>query len=116
MSPNDIARIAHEANRAYCQSIGDYSHVKWESSPKHVVDSVRAGAEAIIVGSVTNPREAHIAWMAQREVDGWKYGAEKNATRKTHPAMVPWDELDGKERRKDILFFAVVKALADTLR
>ena len=26
---NDIARVCHEVNRAYCQALGDNSQVEW---------------------------------------------------------------------------------------
>ena len=29
-----IAMVAHETNRAYCESIGDNSQPKWEDAPE----------------------------------------------------------------------------------
>jgi len=34
MDIEDIAKVAHEVNRAYCISIGDNSQQSWECSPE----------------------------------------------------------------------------------
>jgi hypothetical protein len=40
----------------------------------------------------------HERWMARKRLAGWKYGATRNESRRTHPAMAPWDELpDGMQ-------------------
>jgi RyR domain. len=111
MEPIDIARIAHETNRAYCQALGDYSQVKWESAPAWQVNSAIAGVVGIVSGRISSPREAHISWMAQKEADGWAYGPDKDPDNKLHPCMVAYDKLPESQRRKDSLFFAVVLAL-----
>lgn len=33
MNTEQIARIAHETNRAYCESIGDNSQPPWQDAP-----------------------------------------------------------------------------------
>lgn len=33
LTPEDIAKVCHEANRAYCAGIGDHSQKSWEESP-----------------------------------------------------------------------------------
>lgn len=32
MTPADIARVAHEVNRDYCQALGDDSQPAWENA------------------------------------------------------------------------------------
>jgi hypothetical protein len=44
---------------------------------------------------------------------GWVYGTAKDAEKKTHPCMVPYDKLPLAQRRKDALFQAAVRARAD---
>ena len=53
----------------------------------------------------------HDQWMAQKKVDGWKFGKAKDAKKKTHPMMIPYRDLPAFEQRKDALVNAVVDAL-----
>lgn len=34
MNTIDVAQIAHEINKAYCESIGDTSQPSWEEAPE----------------------------------------------------------------------------------
>jgi len=105
-----VARAAHEANRAYCQNIGDNSQPAWEDAPDWQRDSVRAGVQAIIDNPATTPEQSHEGWLAQKEADGWKYGAVKDVDKKEHPCFVPYDELPPEQREKDNIFGRVVRA------
>lgn len=49
--------------------------------------------------------------MKAKEEDGWVYGPEKDAEKKVHPCMVPYDQLPKEQRMKDVLFGAVVRAM-----
>jgi hypothetical protein len=40
-------------------------------------------------------------WNAERLLSGWIYGEEKNNDLKIHNLLVPWEELDEKEKQKD---------------
>jgi hypothetical protein len=53
----------------------------------------------------------HDAWSADKVINGWKYGTEKNADLKTHPCLVSFEELPEFQRAKDVLFKAIVNAL-----
>ena len=47
-------------------------------------------------------RSEHDRWSADLERDGWVYDAgAKDAVRKTHPLLIPWDQLPEPEREKD---------------
>lgn len=35
----------------------------------------------------------HERWVSERTRDGWRYGEQKDEATKTHPALVPWEEL-----------------------
>ncbi len=51
--------------------------------------------------------ELHGDWM-QRYFDmGWAYGEKYDREKKTHPDLVPYAELDQKERDKDEVFIAL---------
>jgi hypothetical protein len=112
MDPNSIARICHEANRAYCTAMGDKSQVAWNDAPAWQRDSAVAGVKAIIADPHTTPEQSHEGWSREKIKKGWVYGPEKNpdATPPTHPCLVPYDELPPEQRAKDHMFGAIVRA------
>lgn len=112
MTPIQIAQIVHEANRAYCQTLGDDSQVSWDEAPEWQKTSAVNGVEGILTGAITKPEQSHESWLAEKERTGWKYGAVKNAETKEHPCFVPYAQLPLEQRRKDALFKAVVAALS----
>lgn len=104
-----IARVCHEANRAWCVAMGDHSQVSWDEAPEWQRQSAVTGVRAALNGA--GPEELHASWMEEKRRDGWVYGPVKNASTKEHPCMVPYDKLPIEQRRKDHLFRAVVAAL-----
>jgi RyR domain len=103
-----IARICHNVNKAYCESIGDRSQPTWEDAPEWQKDSAVSGVKLHLSGDDVKPHEAHANWLAQKVMDGWVYGEVKDSIKKTHPCMVPYHELSVEQRTKDYLFKAVV--------
>ena len=49
MKIEDIAKICYQANKAYCESIGDNSQVVWEESPTWQKEAAINGVNFIIV-------------------------------------------------------------------
>lgn len=111
MTVDEIAQVCHEANRAYCMTLGDFSQIEWWGCPDWQRDSARAGVQGILDGSITSPRESHESWLRVKEADGWKFGPVKDAEKKEHPCFVPYDDLPAAQKVKDALFNAVVAAL-----
>ena len=109
----NIARVCHEANRAYCHDAGDYSQRPWDAAPEWQKASIMAGVtmhlEALERGEEPTGEGAHEAWKAHKLADGWVYGPEKNEEAKTHPCLVDYDELPDEHLFKDYLFIAIVK-------
>ena len=103
ISTHTIAEIYHEANRIYCNALGDYTQKKWADAPAWQIESALIGVEAFRNGIATSPENIHISWMREKEVSGWVYGETKDATAKTHPCMVPYDQLPKEQRVKDHL-------------
>ena len=111
MNAVQIARVCHEVNRAFCQSIGDYSQPRWDDAPQWQKSSAIDGVNSYIDEAKT-PAQMHQSWYDQKVADGWVYGEVKDANAKTHPCMVPYDELPEQQRTKDHLFIAVVETLS----
>lgn len=115
MTVTDVARVCHEANRAYCLSLGDESQAAWQYAPEWQQHITIHGVRAILAGTVTTGAQAHQAWVDEQTRDGWKYGAYKDAEAKWHPYLVPYAQLAAAQRAKDELFVAIVRALESTL-
>lgn len=109
-----IAAIVHEANRQYCARFGnDDSQVPWEEAPAWQRESAINGVRGTLDGSISSPKESHESWMREKLTAGWKFGERKDPEAKTHPCLVPYEQLDGYQRKKDDLFRAIVLALKD---
>jgi hypothetical protein len=107
----EVARVAHEVNRAYCQTVGDFSHKPWSDAPGWQKESAVAGVQFHRSNPDAGPAASHEAWLKQKTDDGWRYGSTKDPVAKTHPCLVPYDQLPREQQVKDFLFCAVVKAL-----
>jgi hypothetical protein len=112
MTNEQIARVAHEVNRAYCQALGDNSQIAWEDAPQWQRDAALLGVAFHIAHPDAGPQAGHENWMAQKVVDGWTYGPEKKPELKQHPCLVPFSELPVEQKAKDYIFRAVVLSLA----
>lgn len=110
--PEEIAKVTHEVNRAYCESIGDFSQVPWENAPQWQKESAIKGVEVTLSGEAKTPEDNHLSWAAQKVADGWRYGPVKDPVTKTHPCLVSYDQLPPEQKAKDILFRAVVTTLS----
>lgn len=110
-----IARVVHEAVRAWARSAGDASIKAWNQAPRWQRE---ATLEAIVY-RIDNPgapaSEQHDQWASQKRADGWQYGETKDAVRKIHPLLIPYEELPEFERRKDALVGAVIDSLTRPL-
>lgn len=112
ITKEDIARVAHEVNRAYCQALGDHSQPAWEQAPEWQRASARMGVDLHTMGNF-GPEASHISWCNQKVEDGWVYGPVKDADRRTHPCLMPFDQLPQAQQAKDFIFRGVVHALRD---
>lgn len=46
-------------------------------------------------------RNVHDVWAQGRIAEGWIYGEQRDDKRKTHPCLVPYEELPDAEREYD---------------
>lgn len=104
----DIARLCYEVNRAYCLSIGDNSQPKWEDAAEWQKESVINGVKFHLENQAS-PEESHENWMKEKVESGWVYGETKDPEKKTHPCLVPYDQLPVEQRAKDYIFKAIVE-------
>lgn len=103
-----LAKICHEANKAFCETIGDNSCKSWEETSDDVKESAYTGVKSIVDNPSVTPEDLHITWSKSKTDDGWTYGKVKDETKKTHPALVPYNKLPAHQRFKDFLFRNII--------
>lgn len=115
MNIDSIAYVCHEANKAYCNSIGDHSQLPWDLSEDWQRVSAIKGVEFCIANPEAPPSANHDSWLAEKIATGWIYGDVKDSMKKTHPCIVSYNDLPPEQKAKDALFKAIVGALAPYL-
>jgi hypothetical protein len=106
-----IAKVCHDANRSWCEQNGDYSQKSWEEAEQWQRDSAISGVKFRMNNPNARDSAQHNAWMNEKLSDGWVYGKTKDAEKKTHPCIVPFESLPEFQQKKDKLFCAIVDAL-----
>lgn len=111
MTTLQIANICHEANRLYCEMLGDYSQPTWNEAPdwqrQSAIDGVR---NCLLSEFPVSPAQSHENWLKLKEAEGWKYGETKQPLLKEHPCFLPYDELPAEQKIKDSIFTGIVNA------
>lgn len=115
MNVEAIASICHEANRAYCEALGDHTQHEWWSAPDWQRASAISGVQFHINNRGASDASSHNEWMRVKFADGWVWGPFKDAEKKTHPCLVPFNELPAQQQRKDALFKAVVSVFREAI-
>lgn len=115
MTVEQIAKVAHEVNKAYCEALGDMSQPTWGEAPEWQRSSAITGVNFHLANPDASPSASHDSWLKQKEEEGWKYGPVKDPETKEHPCYVPYDQLPVEQRAKDYLFRQVVHSLRGEL-
>lgn len=106
-----IAVVCHEANKAWCEKNGDYSQKSWNEAENWQRESAVKGVEFRLNNPDAGHDAQHNAWMKEKIEQGWIYGTKKDADAKTHPCIVPFEQLPKFQQQKDALFCAIVDSL-----
>lgn len=101
------ARVAHDVSRV----LGDNSQPSWSEAPEWQRRSALLGVRAIQANPGITSAQQHALWRAQMVSDGWVYGDAKDVEKKTHPCLVPYDELPDEQQVKAVLSAAAVRAV-----
>ena len=75
-----------------------YNEIANEDQMKSLIDGIRYADEHPNM----TPEQNHENWMKMKISQGWKCGPIKDFEKKTHPDLVPFDQLSDVEKRKDI--------------
>ena len=106
-----IARVCHQANKAWCEECNDFTQKSWEEAEQWQQDSAINGVKFRLENPDAPASAMHDNWSKEKLADGWVYGETKDIEKKTHPCLVPFEELPKFQQKKDKLFSAIVDAL-----
>jgi hypothetical protein len=106
-----IAKVCHEANKAFCEANNDFSQKAWDEAEEWQRQSAIKGVEFRLNNPVAPHSAQHDAWVNDKVADGWVYGEVKDAEKKTHPCIVSYEQLPKFQQQKDALFQGIVDAL-----
>lgn len=111
----DVARVVHEALTAIQVIHSDPApSPHWDDATPDTQESCIEGVRDAM--SANTPEELHDGWCEHLRRRGWVYGDRKDASAKTHPCLVPFDELDPYQQVKSRVFVAIVKAIREARR
>ena len=108
---NKIAEVCHQANKTWCEMNNDFSQKDWNEAEDWQKESAIKGVEFRLNNPDALYDAQHNSWMKEKVDAGWVYGDVKDAEAKTHPCIVPFEELPEFQQKKDALFCAIVDSL-----
>ncbi len=107
-----IARMCHDVNRVYSSSINDnLESCLWDDLDKAEQQSVIGGVRYVAQhnGELT-PKMMHDEWVNDKRRRGWVYGAAKNYKNKTHPNLMPYNQIHKTQQAKDEMFLTICQS------
>jgi hypothetical protein len=94
-----IAEVRHIAWVSYQIAAGQkYNEIMNIDQYNSLLD----GVAIMIENPKIAPDANHENWMKKKKEQGWVYGKTKDFEKKTHPDLIPFDDLPEIEKRKDI--------------
>jgi RyR domain len=109
----DIASVIHDANRRLQIIRGDPEpSPPWDEAPEYQARQCIDGVIEVLRDPALTPAGSHEKWNERMLADGWSYGEVKDPEAKTHPCLLPFEELPWEQQQKDRLFIAIVRALS----
>lgn len=109
MTITDIAEVVHNIQRVFCESIGE-SLPAWAESG-NMQQTTISGVIALISTPDAEGGFSHDEWMKGKISEGYVWGEVRDHVKKTHPSLVPFNQLPKNEQTKDHLFVATVRSL-----
>ena len=92
-----IAHIRHIAWVSYQIAVGQ----PWNAEiNEDQMESLLDGIAYLEGHPEATPKSNHENWMREKISQGWKFGRVKDFENKTHPDLVPFDQLPEVEKRK----------------
>lgn len=110
LTVEQVARVAHEANRMFQIHTGDpVVSLPWPHASTEQRAASIAGVDGVLHGR--DPEGLHDDWTTRKTAMGWIWGPVKSEELRTHPALVPYPQLPPDRKMRDALYIAVVRSL-----
>jgi hypothetical protein len=93
-----IAKVRHIAWISYQIAAGQPYN---EEINADQMNSLLDGIEYLEKNPEATAEANHENWVRMKKEQGWKYGKVKDFEEKTHPDLIPYDQLPEIEKRKD---------------
>src|ERR1700676_1801321 len=102
---DELAKWIYEATRVEAEwSKRPIVPEAWENRDNKFREQfVNIITEYLSMDKLPTPAEAHESWNQSYYKMGWKYGKVRDVEAKTHPDLVPFDELPQPEKDKDAI-------------
>lgn len=104
----ELAELCHRNNQILQHASHETVSPDWNVLDEVTRQSAREGVLKALEGYT--PEQLHESWMEFKIKHGWTYGLSKDEVRKTHPCIVPYNELPEAQKLKDKMFQGIVQA------
>lgn len=104
-----LAEACHEAVKIVSEQILSEDKKEWKLISSEDKSRLINAIRRTIDEKITDPAVAHGNWIVDMEKDGWKQGEEFSNENKTHPCMVPYDQLPTGQQTKDYIYLSILK-------
>lgn len=106
-----VAGIFWEAYEGLVNASGDLPVPPWLAVDNEKRAQVVAGVKFHAENPNATAADSHEHWRKYMEARGYQYGDEKNVKEKTHPAMIPFNQLPPDLQLRHKLFTGMCKVL-----
>jgi len=111
-----IAAVAYAANRQFSQIVGGKPvNPPWEEYPEDLKQNLITAVKKTVNEKIVSAKLNHLQWVKDRMDMGYEKGENINWKKKTHPDLVPFEELPLSSQLKNVLFLAIVNSLGGAL-
>lgn len=104
-----LAQQVHEVNTVFSTQILGEDKKEWALLTNEQRAALVKVVRKTIAEKIEDPEKAHENWLKEMVGEGWSFGPEFDETKKTHPNMVTYDQLEKGQQTKDYLYLAILK-------